>query len=214
MDAIVLWKKAQTQIESGDLNSAYATLSAALEIEADNPDIISERAVVIFHLGDLPRSLSELDKCVVLEPKNPYRYSSRAYIKANMKMLDEAIADYEICVELDPNDPIAFNNLGLLMESKGRMSAAQRNFSKASELEVLLKERGVDLPEVKPSQKDENEKEKPTNEIESVNKNEGDVSNVKPWELAKKVFTRKSVFKEYWSFVMNGFRIKDGSKSD
>lgn len=210
MDAKTLWQKALSQIETGDLKSAYTTLSAALDIEPDNPDILSERAVVIFHLGDLPRSLTELDKCVVLEPKNPYRYSSRAYIKSNMKMLDEAIEDYEICVELDPDDPIAYNNLGLLLESKGRMEAAKRHFSRAEELEGLLNERGVDLPKVDP-----NKAIKTESEAAPV---EGAVStedpNEKTWDVAKEVFTKKSVFKEYWSFITNGFKIKEDNKSE
>ncbi len=213
MDAIVLWKNAQTQIESGDLNGAYATLCAALEMQPDNPDIISERAVVIFHLGDMDRSLKELDKCVELEPKNPYRYASRAYIKANMKMLDEAIDDYEICVELDPNDPIAYNNLGLLLETKGRMTAAKRNFSKAEELESLLKDRGVGLSENEDVEEVEIESEVIDNsEVEITPENKEITDDENSWKIAKDVFTKKSVFKEYWSFVMNGFKFKEDDK--
>lgn len=207
MDAISLWKKAQTHIESGDLKKACSILDTAIDLSPENPDIISERAVVLFHLGQRERSLSELDRCVILEPDNPYRYSSRAYIKANMKMLDEAIADYEICVELDPNDPIAYNNLGLLLEGKGRMAAAKRNFSKAEELEGVLNDRGVDLPKV--GSIDSAEKSENIDVSDSVEReSEGPVSE-KSWSVAKNVFTKKSVFKEYWSFVMNGFKIKE-----
>jgi Flp pilus assembly protein TadD len=202
MDSISLWKKAQQQIEEGLLQEAFNTLSTALETDANNPDIISERAVVIFHLGDKRKALAELDRCVALEPKNPYRYSSRAYIKANLQMIDEAIEDYEICVDLDPNDPIAYNNLGLLLEGKGRMVAAKRNFSRAEELEGILKERGVDLPVaaeniVKEIEDDLNEETKDNQTAQETS-----------LSVAKKVFTKKSVFKEYWSFVMNGFKIK------
>ena len=199
MDSISLWEKAKQQIESGQLNEALVSLNSAVELDRNNPDIISERAVVIFHLGDKRKALSELDRCVELEPNNPYRYSSRAYIKANLQMIDEAIADYEICVEMDPNDPIAYNNLGLLLEGKGRMAAAKKNFSKAEQLEGVLNERGVSLP-----QSDDNI----ANTIEKELLEELENSEKSSWSMAKKVFTRKSVFKEYWSFVLNGFKIK------
>jgi len=178
----------------GKLPQSQTLLSAALDIAPDNPDSISELAVVIFHLGDKFLALKELDRCVVLEPKNPYRYSSRAYIKSNMRMIYEAIEDYEICVELDPDDPIAYNNLGLLLETKGKMTAAKRNFSKADELEGILKERGVSLPEQvenKSTVEKENEQSTKEPQIDSVKEDS------KRWQIAKKVFTRKSVFKEY-----------------
>lgn len=199
MDIAKIWNKAQNYIKEGKFDQALKLLDQAIEVDAKNANLISERAVVIYHLGDMEKALKELDYCVLLEPNNPYRYSSRAYIKAALKDIVGAIADYEKCIHLDPLDAIAYNNLGLLLESQGRMKLAKRNFDKADELEGVLKERGIDLP-----------KEDAQNSGKSNGPEDLEKENVKgtTWSIIKETLSDKSMFREYLSFLKNGLKLK------
>lgn len=192
--------------KEGKFEEALALLDKTIEFDANNANLISERAVVYFHLEDKQRALKELDYCVLLEPSNPYRYSSRAYVKAALKDIKGAIADYEKCVQLDPEDAIAHNNLGLLLESLGRMEQAKRNFNRADELEGVLKERGIDLPEV---EEDRSSSDQKTSENPVAK--EGASRNT--WSIVKGTFTDKNLFKEYLQFLKNGLKIK-GKKDE
>ncbi|MCB9189258.1 MAG: tetratricopeptide repeat protein [Flavobacteriales bacterium] len=193
MDIAKTWEEAQNYIKESKFEKAKVLLDGALEIEPKNANLISERAVVYFHLGEKEKALKELDYCVLLEPQNPYRYSSRAYVKAALKDIDGAIVDYEKCIQIDPLDAIAYNNLGLLLESQGRMKMAKKNFDRADELEGVLKERGIDLP-----MEEENNKEVLNEESSKGN----------TWSIIRGTFTDKNMFKEYIQFLKNGFRIK------
>ncbi len=206
MDEIKLWKEAREEISNGNFIKALELLNNALSINSSNTDVISERAVVFFHMGDKKKSLSELDRCLEMDPENPYRYSSRAYIKSTMGLLDEAIDDYEICVTMDPNDPIAYNNLALLLERKGRLEMSKRYFKKAEELEGIDRSKRQEVEDVAPLEISEDKSrlkvEETTKESQLEDKNE------EKWSVVKDVVTKKSVFKEYISFVTNGFKIK------
>lgn len=206
MEEIKLWKEAREEISNGNFIKALELLNSALNINSNNTDIISERAVVFFHMGDKKKSLSELDRCLEMDSGNPYRYSSRAYIKSTMGMLDEAIDDYEICVTMDPNDPIAYNNLALLLERKGRLEMSKRYFKKAEELEGIDRSKRCKIEDVE-SQEISEDKSRLKVE-ETNNDSELKYQNEEKWTVLKDVVTKKSVFKEYISFVANGFKIK------
>lgn len=198
MDIAKTWNQAQNYIKDSKFDKALKLLDQILEVNPKNANVLSERAVVFFHLGNKERALKELDYCVLLEPTNPYRYSSRAYIKASLKDISGAIEDYEKCVQLDPDDAIAYNNMGLLLESQGRMKQAKRNFDRADELEGVLKERGIDLP------KEEGMVEQKDNSDESVEKQEKISST---WSIVKGTLTDRNLFREYISFLRNGFKL-------
>lgn len=206
MEEIKLWKEAREEISNGNFIKALELLNSALNINSSNTDVISERAVVFFHMGDKKKSLSELDRCLEMDPDNPYRYSSRAYIKSTMGLLDEAIDDYEICVTMDPNDPIAYNNLALLLERKGRLEMSKRYFKKAEELEGIDRSKRQEVENVNPIEVIE---EKSSIKVDETTKeNHIEEQNEEKWSVMKDIVTKKSVFKEYLSFISNGFKIK------
>ncbi len=218
MTAHQKWLLAQEHLVKRELPQALQLLNEALAEDANNANYISERAVVYFHMGDKNMALMELDKAVALDPNNPYRYSSRAYIKSSMKMTKGAILDYEKCVQLDPDDAIAYNNLGILLEAAGKIEAAKRHFKKADELEGILNERGISLPEAEVVESDVDGSisltKKQDNISEPAKKEVVMESEAKPtepitpskWNVIKNVFTKKEAFKEYVRFVKNGFR--------
>lgn len=170
----------------------------AIELQPQNADIYSDRAVAYFHLKKLNLSLMDMNKAQKLDPNNSYRYSSRAYIKDACGDVEGAIADYRKTIELDPDDAIAYNNLGLLEEKQGRQKVAKEHFNKADHLADKL---GLNFGEFsQPSTKVEAEKE----EIEQDSEPAEEKSSLVRESV--KVFTDKATFREFIRFVKNGFK--------
>ena len=192
-------------------NQKYAVaidfFDKALELAPNNAKLFSERGVTHFHLKHNLKALADMDRAVELEPDNSYRYSSRAFIKGAYRMTEEAIADYQKCIELDPEDAIAYNNLGLLQEHLGWKKQANDNFDKADTLEGVLKERNINLPEPEKEINDKYLSKMITEPAKLISETE----EVPPskMEVARSVFTDKSVFKEFVTFIKNGFKIKE-----
>ncbi|MCT4580389.1 MAG: tetratricopeptide repeat protein [Flavobacteriales bacterium] len=202
--------KAKIAIQEQQFDQAIDLLTAALAVYPDNPNLYSERGVAHFHAKHNLKALADMDKAVELEPLNSYRYSSRAFVKGACRMTQEAIADYEKCIELDPEDSIAYNNLGLLQEQLGWQKQAEDNFDKADTLEGVLKDRKIAIPESEQKTAEDKTQER-TKESAKAEKSIEDVEEITPtkMEVAKAVFTQKSVFKEFIEFIKNGFKLKE-----
>lgn len=192
--------KAVECLKATDYAEALNWINKAIQKEEQRPDYYSERGVIYFHLEKLDLAIQDMDKAVSLQPDYSYRYSSRAFIRSVMKNVDGAIADYEKAIELDPEDSVAHNNLGLLLEKKGYEAKSKANFARADELAGVSPERAIHAPEptdgieVKP-------KKIKIDAVDSVEESKG--------QIAKKVLTDKSTFKEFIQFIKNGFKIKE-----
>ncbi|HKK40332.1 MAG TPA: tetratricopeptide repeat protein [Cryomorphaceae bacterium] len=184
-------KKAIDAYNGKDFENAVYWYSRAISISPDDAELYSERAVAYFHRKMLKESLADMDRAQELEPKKPYRYSSRAYIKDAMGDTPGAIEDYKIAVELDPEDAVAHNNLGLLEEKLGHMAQAKAMFDLADAL--AKNESGSDDPaDYRPKNiQREIEQEKTKKSVSSEMLN---------------VFRSREGFKEFVSFIRNGFK--------
>lgn len=190
-------------LDQGKFEPALQLFNKALELDPDQPDFLSDRAVAYFHLEKKDLAIIDLNRAQQLDPENPYRYSSRAFVKDSLGDIDGAISDYEKATSLDPKDAVAWNNLGLLEEKKGYLKKAQSHFNKADELiqkntnEESGKEKFIPMSEIK--------KELPeTSDGNKIKKTNTDSA----WQHVKyAVFTRTGR-KEFFSFIKNGLRIK------
>ncbi len=193
-------------LNDGKVNEAIEAYSKALEIDPNHADIHSDRGVAHLHNMDKHNCFVDLNKALELQPSYSYRYASRAFAKNNFGDLAGAILDYEKAVELDPEDAVAQNNLGLLLEKQGYKKSAEARYARAdqlSEQEDNLLEVIDDLDQEKPKVKPEVETVKPIEAGEV--KSNGSVNNSGEF---KKIFTKKSQFKEFIRFIKNGFKIK------
>lgn len=193
-------------LNDGKVIEAIEAYSKALEINPDNADIYSDRGVAHLHNMDKNNCFADLNKAMDLQPNYSYRYASRAFAKNNFGDLAGAVLDYEKAVELDPDDAVAQNNLGLLLEQQGYKKSAEARYARAdklSEQEDHLLEVIDDLDQDKPEDKLEVEPVELT-ETEEI-QSEDSANNS---EEFKKIFTKKSQFKEFISFIKNGFKIK------
>jgi Tfp pilus assembly protein PilF len=204
-------KKAVAQIGEGNLEKALDFISKALETAPYDPVYLTERGTIYLQLNMKEPCLKDMDSVVNLDPKNGYRYSCRAYAKSWFKDIDGAIKDYETAVELDREDAIAYNNLGLLLERKGAIEKAKRNFKRADDLSKE-KEEYKDFFDTRTEEQKEAREENFRKEAkEEVNPIYIEETRSKK-EIAKDVFRKKSTFKEFVRFVMNGFKIKENDE--
>jgi tetratricopeptide (TPR) repeat protein len=200
-------EKSVEALKKGEFISALERINFALNENKSHPVLLAERATIFMYLKRKEEAFEDLDLAVYLQPENPFRYSSRAYVKDFFGDVAGAIEDYEKCLALDPEDLIAHNNLGLLIEKQGNMKKAQRHFQQADE---LLKQ-NPDWQNRIPKEEENNTNEKSLESISQIEKPEIKPHPPKPENtisVAKNVFTKKSVFKEFVQFVFNGFKLK------
>ena len=210
-------RKAIESIQQGNYQQGLIFIGKALEISPYDPVFLAERGTLYLHLGEKENCLKDMDSAVNLEPKNSYRYSCRAYCRSWFKDIDGAIADYEIAIELDPEDAIAYNNLGLLLERKGAMEKAKRNFKRADEISKDNEEYkdffDTRTEEEKQAREDQFKEEarQADQERKAVNPIVIEEPRSKS-QIAKDVFRKKSTFKEFIGFIRNGFKLKQNDQ--
>lgn len=200
-------EKAIIALKKRELLVALDHINFALNENKSHPVLLAERATIFMYLKRKEEAFEDLDLAIYLQPENPFRYSSRAYVKDFFGDVAGAIEDYEKCLELDPEDLIAHNNLGLLIEKQGNMKKAQRHFQQADDL--LAK--NPDWQNRIPKEEENNTTEKSPESISHTETPAPKPNSPKPENtisVAKNVFTKKSVFKEFIQFIFNGFKLK------
>lgn len=198
MNAEQHYKSGQDKASNNDWKGAIESLTKAIEGDPKNPFFYNERAVCYLNLEQYDLSLFDMNKSVDLAPNYAYFYTSRGFLKARMQDMQGCVEDYEKSLELDPKNEITYNNLGLALEQIGNMTRAQRVFAEGNK--VL----GYD-----PKKRLENQKEA----AESASIDEAAKTKQSKSQVAKDVFTKKSTFKEFMSFLGNGFKLKKDDKS-
>jgi len=191
-------KQADEALKKGNFEKSIELYSKALKESPYECNILSDRGVAYLHAKQKDKSLADFDRAVELQPDYSYRYASRAFARNNFGDIDGAILDYEKAVGLDPEDAVGQNNLGLLLEQKGYQKEADDRFKRAdslSEMEDELLDVIDDL-------------EENHNLNIDFKKNEVREEKTSTKSEFKKVFTSIIQFKEFMTFLKNGFRIK------
>jgi tetratricopeptide (TPR) repeat protein len=144
-----------------------------------------------------------MDSAVEMQPNYGFRYSSRAYMRDSFGDVIGAIQDYKEAIKLDSEDAVSYNNLGVLEDKMGRRNISQGHYNKADSLLGATS----------------NNKMKEMTELgTTINYDRPSVELPKPelvpekvsfWTQFSRVFTDKSTFKEFITFVKSGFKLKE-----
>ena len=188
-------RDAHTLLRSGEVEKAMKSMNDALEQCPDDPVLLSDRAILYFHMGNNKLALMDMNRSVELDPDYSYRYSSRAYIKSRMGDLRGAEKDYQKAIELDPDDAIAYNNLGLVQEQMGHGAEAKKNFSRADDIINYQPEIPLSDPATT--------REQPPSEPEIT------MGIGKYWKIIRMVVREKKLRKEFFTFILRGFKQKN-----
>lgn len=186
-------EQAKLKVKDNVLEEALELFQQALSVNPLGKEALYERGVLYTNLKKLDLALFDFNKLIELEDNNPFYYACRAFIKSGMRDGQGAILDYQTTLKLDPDDAITLNNLGLLQEQYNYKSDAEKSFERSNEILGYNPNRHDRTIE-------------PRKE-ESANVNESKAS------VVKSVFTKKSAFREFISFIKNGFKIDRNDKS-
>ncbi|HLW40113.1 MAG TPA: tetratricopeptide repeat protein [Brumimicrobium sp.] len=218
-------KKAQELMDEEKYDKALIAFNKALELNPNDPNILSHRGVLYLHLNQKRKCFDDLELSLNLDNGYAYRYAALAYAREFFGDLDGAIELYEKAVELEPDDAIAHNNLGLLREKKGYQQQAKRSFEKADKLAEIQKDFFAKIDGDEKSRTSTNgrvnnsegeEKTNPLPKPGSLNLPQGE--KLQPKKLTEKprttfakvlkdIFTNKKAFKEFINFIRNGFKL-------
>lgn len=204
-------EEAHKLLNDGKVIEAIQLYSKALELNPDHPDIYSDRGVAHLHNMDKNNCFADLNKAIELQPDYSYRYAAMAFAKNNFGDLAGAIVDYEKAVALDPDDAVAQNNLGLLLEQQGYKKSADERFARAdklSEQEDHLLELMDDMDHEADDMRSDIETIESIEDTEMRLERKQPENSVNNSDEFKKIFTKKSQFKEFMRFIKNGFKIK------
>jgi len=131
----------------GKKNYDLAIEDASAEIQkfpdGDNVwDARRLRAKAYSEKGDYNRAVKELSEAIQMNPNDAGLYNSRAWTYAHYmkKNFDRAIEDADRAIELDPNSGTYYDTRGWAYFGKGDYDSAERDFSKALQLDPSVEE--------------------------------------------------------------------------
>jgi tetratricopeptide (TPR) repeat protein len=112
---------ASNAIERRRPEAALTALDKGLEIQPDNPMLVSEKATALYQLDRAPEALALLDSWLAPDRKVARSYKARmlrakGYGLIETDRLDEAEAAYRAALELEPDHGLAKNQLQHIAE--------------------------------------------------------------------------------------------------
>ncbi|HIP37067.1 MAG TPA: tetratricopeptide repeat protein [Crocinitomix sp.] len=195
MSINVYLNKALDKVNQNDFETSIELFTKVLKLDPSHKDAYYHRGVSYLNLEKIDLAIFDFNKLIELDPNYAFYYSCRGFAKSRLGDKKGAIEDYFKSLELEPDNEITLNNLGLVQEELGYMEQAKKSFEKS---DAIRKNENYQ-PETfgEPSQHPKKLKidEKQNTQSKS--------------QLAKEIFTKKSTFKEFLSFIKNGFKLKD-----
>lgn len=123
--AQLLIGEAQLLREAGRLADAHAALTAALERQPDQPELIYETALLAERLGRIDELESRLRRLLEIKPDHAHAMNALGYSLADRNIrLDEARSLIEHALEIAPNDPFILDSKGWVLFRQGQLQAA------------------------------------------------------------------------------------------
>ena len=115
-------------LEADDLSRAFAALTSALELSPANPDILTDRATVLFLSGKYWESIDDLNKAIDVAPDQTEALTLRASAYRHVDTLELALDDATRALELDPNQPEALLERGIIYRLMGENDNARKDW--------------------------------------------------------------------------------------
>jgi len=139
--AQLLVGEAQLLREAGRVADAHATLTAALEQQPDQPELLYEVALLAEKLGRVDELESRLRRLIEIRPDHAHALNALGFSFADRNIrLDEARRMIEQALELAPNDPFILDSHGWVLfrqgDAQGALDALKRAFGIRADPEI------------------------------------------------------------------------------
>lgn len=110
MSALEFKNKGNQALQQGDTNKAIELYSKGLEIEPENPELLSNRSAAFVKLEKYADALNDAEKLLKLRPNWGKTYLRKGMALHGLGRLEEAKAAYSKGLELDPENKQLKNN--------------------------------------------------------------------------------------------------------
>lgn len=121
----------------GNFTEALAWANRALNIDADDYDLVLLKADLLNDSGDVDGGIAELDKFIERYPEFYYGYYRRGFFKDNAQRIDEALEDYSFSIALNPEYAYAYFGRADMYKAKGDTQRANADYQKVIELDSI-----------------------------------------------------------------------------
>ncbi len=121
-------------VNKGDLESAIADFSRAIQIQPDDFSAYNNLANIYDKKGSLDEAIAYYTKAIKINPHNAEIYNNRANMYAKKDNLNGAIADYTKALRINRKAAKAYNNRGRLYQLKGNLEDAIADYTKAIQI--------------------------------------------------------------------------------
>jgi tetratricopeptide (TPR) repeat protein len=129
-----LVERGNRRLDMGDLDGAFESYNAALELEPEWVDALMGRVDVHYRRHDLAPAGDEVAQALELDPDNLRARRMRGIILEARALYPEALADYKAVASEAPTAD-AFRNLGDVELALDEAEAAEADYSRALELD-------------------------------------------------------------------------------
>jgi Bardet-Biedl syndrome 4 protein len=103
----------------GKTRDALGTYMDALEIAAENPDVLCKIGLLYLNLGDTTKAFEYLGNSLTYDNTNATAILAAGSIVQNNQDVDVALSKYRLAVGENPNSAELWNNVGMCFFSKG-----------------------------------------------------------------------------------------------
>jgi tetratricopeptide (TPR) repeat protein len=130
------FKQGNEFIQAGELEKAVEEYKKALEIDADNVDVLTNLGVVYYNLGQLDEAVLHYSRAIESAPGDADIHSNLAAAYVQMDQLDRALEEYLTALDLNPDLAEATCGLGVVYLQQGEVDKAIQAFEKFQELDT------------------------------------------------------------------------------
>jgi len=124
----------QAWLDANDAARAKLNFDAALALDADDADLLIDRAEALAALHDYRGAVADLTHVLKIEPKRAEAYIYRGAAYRALDHMDLALQDIERGVRLDPNNPNGFLERGNVKLIKGDVAGARADWQRVIKL--------------------------------------------------------------------------------
>jgi TonB family protein len=100
-------KRADASLANGEVDSALADYTKALEIKADDPTLYVSRGKALFTKKSFDQSVKDYDRAIELAPKTAVAFLNRGASHEKLGDVQKALSDYKSAADLDATNEAA-----------------------------------------------------------------------------------------------------------
>jgi len=129
-----LFKEAMDLKQAGQWDTAIEKLTAALEIDQKQPNILGHLADCYYQKGEYDKAIEFYKKGLALSPTDANMHTNLGNVYVKKGMIEEAKKEFETAINADPaHADINYFNMGVVLLNAGKYDSALDAFKKSVE---------------------------------------------------------------------------------